>query len=149
MITRSLVGTGSEDAANCSAIASEAKSFAATAADDISASVRIKLSRMPVRMGPRPVDFQRIFHDHRPDATGPYRWRRPRWLRSRLAVGKPWRSRGDPRDAPPADDRGPQDGEPRRTGLLELVPLRRSRNQCGRVAARGDAPAWLAHHAGG
>ena len=52
------------------------------------------------------------------------------------------------RDAPGAPDRSPQDRGLRRAGVLELVPLRRMGDQCGRPAARGDAPRLLADHGG-
>ena len=45
--------------------------------------------------------------------------------------------------------RGAPDRRPRRAGLLEQLPLRRCREQCGRAAARRDARAGLADHGGG
>ena len=50
---------------------------------------------------------------------------------------------------PDARHRGAQDGRAGRAGLLQLVPLRRCRDQCRRPAARGDAPRRLADHGGG
>ena len=48
---------------------------------------------------------------------------------------------------PVAADRGAQDRRAGRAGLLQLLPLRRLREQCGRPAARGDAARRLADHA--
>ena len=48
---------------------------------------------------------------------------------------------------PGARHRRPQDRRPGRARLLQLLPLRRCRDQCGRPAAPGDAPPRLAHHA--
>ena len=48
---------------------------------------------------------------------------------------------------PGARHRRAQDRRPRRTRLLQLLPLGRRRGQRGRPAAPGDAAARLAHHA--
>ena len=59
------------------------------------------------------------------------------------------RARRAARDAAGARHRGASHRQPRRAGLLQLLPLRRCRQQRRRPAARGDAPRRLADHARG
>ena len=56
---------------------------------------------------------------------------------------------GAARDAPGARHRGAPDRPAGRAGLLQLLPLRRCREQRRRPAARGDAALRLADHGGG
>ena len=107
-----------------------------------------RLRRRAAKPGIRWVDRGSVLNDHLANATGSHHRRRPRRLRGGMADRKPAASRWCcTRCGPTRNDRRAQDAGAGRTRLLQFVPLRRSRNQCGRAAARGDAPARLAHHA--
>ena len=82
-------------------------------------------------------------HEHE---AHPYRRRRPRRLGSRLAGGRGRRACHPARDAPGARHRSAQDRQPRRTRLLQFLPLRRCREQRGRPAACRNAACRLADH---
>ncbi len=76
--------------------------------------------------------------------THPHHRRRPRWQRGRVADRGRGRARHPARDAPHPHDGGAQDRRAGGAGLLQLVPLRRRRDQRGGPAARGDAARGLA-----
>ena len=75
--------------------------------------------------------------------THPRRRRRPRRIGSRLADRPGRRPRGPARDAPGARHRRSQDGQPRRTGLLEFVPLGRFRTTMPSACCMPRCGAWV------
>ena len=77
----------------------------------------------------------------------PHHRRRPCRFRGRLAGRNARRPGRAARNASGAHHCGSQDRLARRTGLLELVSLRRQGAQRHRSVARGDAPARLSDHA--
>src|SRR5438552_10542425 len=95
-----------------------------------STSTRFKVPS-PLRASAIPVDtFYKLADDPQDAAKArPHHRRGSRWRRGRVADRRARHFGGAARDAPRLHDRGAQDIRPRRTCLLELVPLRRQGTQ--------------------
>ena len=79
--------------------------------------------------------------------THPRHRRRPCRVRGGVAGGSGRRAGRAARDAPGPRHRRAQDGWPGRARLLQFLPLRRRRHQCGGPSACRDAAGRLADHA--